>query len=177
VCTPRPGFCPFGMLPENVGRADMQGVEVVPSLTPINGFSLSGNFTYLDSTHRPLIAGLQPVRVPKYSASAVAQYKVHDLFINGDQLTSALFYQFVGDREDLQTQPPFGDENHNSYSLVNLTLSYELGQLGQSFAPYLYHKEAFIRIQNLFDRNYSQDFGFPAPPINFEAGIKMGFMP
>jgi vitamin B12 transporter len=174
VCTPTPTTCEFGIEPENIGRADMQGVEVVPSIYLFKGFSLSGNFTALDSTHRPLIEGLQPIRVPKHSASAVAQYQIHDLFSRGDQFTSALFYQFVGDREDLQTQPPFGDENHGSYQLFNLTLSY---QLGQGFVPYLNHEEAFVRIQNLFDRNYSQAFGFPAPPINFEAGVKLGFQP
>jgi vitamin B12 transporter len=173
-CTPTPGSCEFGFEPQNLGRADMQGVEVVPSIYPFRGFSLSGQFTALDSTHQPLISGLQPIRVPKHSASAVAQYKTHNLFTRGDQFTSALFYQFVGDREDLQTQPPFGTENHGSYQLFNLTLSYSLAN---GIVPHLSHEEAFVRIQNLFDRNYSQAFGFPAPPINFEAGIKMGFLP
>jgi vitamin B12 transporter len=172
-CTPTPGSCEFGIEPQNIGRADMQGVEVVPSLYPFKGFSLSGSFTALDSTHSPLIAGLQPTRVPKHSAEAVAQYKMHDLFYRGDQFTSALFYQFVGDREDIQTQPPFGLENHGGYQLFNLTMSYSLAN---GIVPYLSHEEAFVRIQNLFDRNYSQAFGFPSPPINFEAGIKLGFI-
>lgn len=168
-CTIGPG-CPDGSLAANVGRQDVQGVEVVPAVYPIKGLSLSGSFTALDSTHRPLIATLQPVREPKHSASAVAQYKRQDIFARGDQFTSALSYQFVGDREDVQTQA-FGDENHGSYQLFNLTLSY---QLGEGFVPYLNHEEAFVRIQNLFDRHYSQDFGFPAPPTNYEAGIKIG---
>jgi vitamin B12 transporter len=174
VCTPTPTTCEFGFQPENIGRADMQGVEVVPSIYLFKGFSLSGQFTALDSTHRPLITGLQPIRVPKHSASAVTQYQTHNLLTSGDRVTAALFYQFVGDREDIQTQSPFGDENHGSYQLFNLTLSY---QLGRGLVRYLSHEEVFIRIQNLFDRNYSQAFGFPAPPINFEAGVKLGFKP
>jgi vitamin B12 transporter len=163
--------CEFGSQPENIGRADMQGVEVVPAIYPIKGLSLSGSFTALDSTHRPLIAGLQPTRVPKHSATAVAQYKMGDLFNRGDQFIAALSYQFVGDRLDVQTQAPEGLENHGSYQLFNLTLSYSLGE---GFVPYLNHEEAFVRIQNLFDRHYSQDFGFPASPVNYEAGIKLG---
>ena len=163
--------CEFGFQPMNIGRADVQGVEVVPAVYPVKGLSISGSFTALDSTHAPLISGLQPIRVPKHSASAVAEYKTQDIFARGDQFISALSYDFVGDREDLQTQSPFGDENHGSYQLFNLTLSYELGD---GFVPYLNHEEAFVRIQNLFDRHYSQDFGFPAPPINYEAGIKVG---
>src|SRR5271155_209216 len=152
--------CEFGFQPENVGRADLQGVEVVPAIYPIKGLSLSGSFTALDSTHRPLVAGLQPVRVPKHSASAVAQYKRQDIFARGDQFISALSYDFVGDREDLQTQSPYGYENHGSYQLFNLTLSY---QLGDGFVPYLKHEEAFVRIQNLFDRHYSPPHTHPPP--------------
>ncbi len=170
-CTPTPGSCEFGIEPQNVGRTDTQGVEVVPSFYPFKGFSLSGNFTALDSTHRPLVSGLQQTRVPKHSASAVAQYKISNLFLFGDQFTSALFYQFVGDRQDIDTQAPFADHNHSNYQLFNLTLSY---MLRQDYVPHLREEEAFVRIQNLFDRNYSQAFGFPAPPINFEAGIKLG---
>jgi vitamin B12 transporter len=163
--------CTFGFEPANVGRADVQGVEVVPAVYPFKGFSLSGNFTALDSTHVPLIANLQPVRIPKHAAAAVAQYKGHNIFRRGDEFTSALFYQFVGDREDLDTQTPFTEHNHSNYQVFNLTLSYKLGE---AMVPYLRSTEAFVRIQNLFDRNYSQAFGFPAPPINFEAGAILG---
>jgi len=173
-CTPTPTSCQDAIEPENLGRQDVQGVEVVPSVYPFKGFSLSGNFTVLDSTHKPLTANLQPILVPKHSASTVAQYKYSNLFTQGDQLVSALFYQFIGDREDLDTQPPFGEHNHSNYQLFNLTLSYKLGK---GFVPHLSEEEAFARIQNLFDRNYSQSFGFPAPPINFEAGIKIGLIP
>jgi vitamin B12 transporter len=170
-CTPTPGSCEFGIEPQNLGRADTQGVEVIPSLYPFKGFSLSGQFTALDSTHEPLIAGLQPVRVPKHSASAVAQYKMSNLIYPGDQFISALFYQFVGDRQDIDTQTPFTDHNHSNYQFFNLTMSYKLGR---DIVPRMREEEAFVRIQNLFDRNYSQAFGFPSPPINFEAGVKLG---
>ena len=166
--------CLSGFEAEAVGRADVQGVELVPSVHPFKGFSLNGNFTVLDSTHSPLITDLEPVRVPKHSAAGVAQYQISGLFCADDQFTSALFYQFVGDYEDLQTQPPYGAQNHGGYHVFNLTLSYKLAG---GYLPYLTDEEAFVRIQNLFDRHYSQAFGFPAPPTNFEAGIKIGFMP
>jgi hypothetical protein len=31
------------------------------------------------------------------------------------------------------------------------------------------------KIQNLLDRHYSEAFGFPAPPVNFVAGVKLEF--
>ncbi len=173
LCTISP-TCPYGALPANIGRADMQGLEVVPSVGPFKGFSLSGNFTVLDSTHSPLISGLQPVRVPKRAAAAVAEYKRSDIIRDGDQFVAVLVYQFVGDRNDLQTVPPYGYENNPAYQLFNLTLSYKLGDLA---VPHLNHEEAFVRIQNLFDRRYDQALGFPSPPISFEAGVKVGFAP
>jgi vitamin B12 transporter len=172
-CTIGTPGCEFGEQPQNIGRADMQGVELAPTVRPFPGFSLSGSFTWLDSTHVPLITGLQPIRVPKKSAVGVAEYKKANLIQEGDQFVSALSYQFVGDREDINAQT-FADENHSNYQLFNLTLSYKLADL---MVPHLNHEEAFVRIQNLFDRHYSQTFGFPSPPVNFEAGLKLGFRP
>ena len=40
---------------------------------PVQGLSLSGNFTVLDATHSP--HNPLPTRVPKHSAAGVAQYK------------------------------------------------------------------------------------------------------
>ena len=128
-------------------------------------------FIALDSTHSPLLANLQRIRMPKHSASAVLEYKAPQIFQHGDQFTSALFYKFIGDREDLETRPPYGEHKHSNYQLFNLTLSYKLGDV---VAPDLREAERLVRIQNLFDRNYSQAFGLPAPPINFEVGAKMG---
>jgi hypothetical protein len=36
-------------------------------------------------------------------------------------------------------------------------------------------EEILARIQNVLDRHYSEAFGFPAPPINFLAGVKLDF--
>jgi vitamin B12 transporter len=156
-----------------IGRADMQGVEVVPSFHPFRGFSLNGQFTVLDSTFSSL-PPKQPIRVPKHSASGVAQYQISGLVREDDEFTSALFYQFIGDFNDFQSQPPFRVENHGSYHLFNLTVSYKLGG---GYVPHITDEEAFVRIQNLFNRHYSQALGFPAPTFNFETGLKIGIAP
>ncbi|HTT74910.1 MAG TPA: TonB-dependent receptor [Candidatus Binataceae bacterium] len=156
-----------------IGRNDTQGVELIPSTHPFRGLSLSGNFTYVDTTFSSL-SPKQPVRVPKYSGAGVAQYQVAGLLRDDDQFTTALFYQFVGDFNDFQTQPPYDYENHGGYQLFNLTVSYKLGG---GYVPHITDEEVFARIQNLFNRHYSQAFGFPAPTINFEAGMKIGIAP
>jgi hypothetical protein len=30
-------------------------------------------------------------------------------------------------------------------------------------------------VQNMLDRHYAEVFGFPAPPVNFVAGVKVDF--
>ena len=35
--------------------------------------------------------------------------------------------------------------------------------------------EIVTKIQNVLDRHYSEAFGFPAPPVNFVAGVKLEF--
>ena len=106
---------------------------------------------------------IQPIRVPKHSASGVAQYQVAGLIRKDDQFTTALFYQFIGDFNDFQSQPPYGVENHGSYDFFNLTVSYKLGG---GYVPHITDEEAFVRVQNLFNRHYSQTLGFPAPTTN-----------
>jgi hypothetical protein len=32
-----------------------------------------------------------------------------------------------------------------------------------------------VRVQNMLDRHYAEVFGFPAPQVNFVAGVKVDF--
>ncbi len=167
-CTSSPG-CETAA---NASRVDVQGVELVPSVRILHDLTLSGSFTYLDETHaaQPAASNVKPIRVPKYSASALAQYIRDDLFRADDTITASLAYTFVGDRDDLN---PITDDiqNHAAYDVVNAVLSYSPGlQWGR-----IRNEQIFTRIQNLFDRNYSQAFGFKAPPINGVAGVKLDF--
>jgi outer membrane cobalamin receptor len=78
-------------------------------------------------------------------------------------------YIFVGDRDDITVESTTA--NHSAYNLVNAVVSYTMGiPLG-----HVRNEEAFARVGNLLDRNYSEAFGFKAPTINVLAGIKLDF--
>jgi vitamin B12 transporter len=157
---------PFGSTAGNAGRVDVQGVEMVPSFGPFYGFTLSGGFTVLDETH---VGTNEPLRVPKRTAFGLAQYEHKELLLPRDKTVLSLAYTFVGDRDDI-TQ--FGTvRNHVGYNVFNASAVYDAGQVWK----FVSGEEGFVRISNLFDRNYSEEFGFPAPSINFVAGIKLGF--
>ncbi|HKV53527.1 MAG TPA: TonB-dependent receptor [Candidatus Binataceae bacterium] len=167
-CKVGPG-CTFGATAANSGRVDTQGVELVPSLGPIRGFQFSGNVTILDQTHVSPLPDERPTRVPKYSAAALAEYRHEGFVRTGDQVSATLAYSFVGDRDDIT---PVGSiANHDAYSRFDLALSY-----APRFKWWMVRDEQIVaKIQNLLDRHYSEAFGFPAPPINFVAGVKLDF--
>jgi outer membrane cobalamin receptor len=161
--------CPFGALAGNAGRVDTQGIELIPSVHPMRGLTLSGSFTYLDETHVSVTPTTRPTRVPKYSAAALAEYTRGEIFRGSDRFTTTLAYTFVGDRDDITTAG--GITSHDAYNLFNFSATYSAGiRWG------VVRDEAMIaRVENLFDRNYSESFGFRSPPGNFMAGLKLYF--
>ena len=58
----------------NAGRVDVQGVEIVPSLTIVKGLTLSGNVTMLDETHADSRAHGAAAAGGETTASSLVQY-------------------------------------------------------------------------------------------------------
>jgi vitamin B12 transporter len=167
-CKVGPG-CEFGSTAGNTGRVDTQGVEIVPTLYPGYGLRFSGNVTILDETHVSPAPDIRPVRVPKYSASSTAEYNRRALLRPRDDLTLALIYVFVGDRDDITSTGAIA--NHDAYHRVDLAFTYSTGMNWREV-----HDLALVaKIENMLDRHYSEEFGFPAPPVNFVAGMKLEF--
>jgi len=158
---------------------DVQGVEIVPSLTIAKGLTLSGNVTVLDETHAdaplPFAAAFltppRPLRVAKHTASALLEYVRSANFLPHDKFMANVNYIFIGDRDDITVTgvPPIA--NHSAYSLVNAVVSYTIGIP----LKHVSNEEVFARVNNLMDRNYSEAFGFKAPTINVLAGVKLDF--
>ncbi|HEY2106809.1 MAG TPA: TonB-dependent receptor [Candidatus Binataceae bacterium] len=161
--------CPFGSQAGNAGRVDTQGVEFIPALSPWHGISLSGNFTYLDETHHSENSAPVPTRVPKYSASATLHYTHSELLRAADAVSADLVYVFVGDRDDLS--PTGAILDNSAYHRFDLTVNYSPGWRWQRIVK----EQIYVRVQNLLDRRYQQVLGFKSPPVNFVAGVTLGF--
>jgi vitamin B12 transporter len=168
-CTFNPVSCPFGSMDGNAGRVDTQGIEFIPSVHPMRGLTFSGSFTYLDETHSSVSPTTRPTRVPKYSAQALIDYTHSEIFGPDDRFITTLAYTFVGDRDDITSSGTIA--SHDAYDLFNLSAIYSAG------IPWglLRNESVIARVQNLFDRNYSETFGFRSPPVNFLAGVKLEF--
>jgi vitamin B12 transporter len=161
--------CPFGSLAGNTGRVDTQGIELIPSVHPLRGLTLSGSFTYLDETHVSNSPTTRPTRVPKYSAEGLIEYTRAEVFRPNDRIVTTLAYTFVGDRDDITTSS--GITSHDAYHRFDIAASYAAGiRWG-----WLRDESVIARVQNVLDRNYSETFGFRSPPVNFLAGVKLDF--
>jgi vitamin B12 transporter len=168
-CTFNPTTCPFGALAGNTGRVDTQGLELIPSVHPLRGLTLSGSMTYLDETHVSNSPTTRPTRVPKYSAEGLIEYTRAEVFRPNDRIVTTLAYTFVGDRDDITTSS--GITSHDAYHRFDIAASYAAGiRWG-----WLRDESVIARVQNVLDRNYSETFGFRSPPVNFLAGVKLDF--
>src|SRR5262249_36558716 len=149
----------FGATAANTGRVDTQGVEIVPAFSPGHGLRFSGNVTILDETHVSPSTNIRPLRVPKYSASALTEYNDSALLRSGDHLTLAVIYVFVGDRDDITPTGMIAD--HDAYHRFDLAFSCSPGMKWREMR----NVTIVAKIQNVLDRHYSEVFGFPAPPV------------
>jgi vitamin B12 transporter len=165
-CTAFPGCVEAA----NAGRVDTQGVELVPAVQLMRGLAFSGNLTVIDQTHVSSSPQIRPLRVPKYSAFALLTYARKALWTSNDAGSANLAYYFVGDRDDID-QLTASIHNHAAYNRFDLTMAYDAGiSFGRIRGEKLY-----VRVQNMLDRHYAEVFGFPSPPVNFVAGVKVDF--
>lgn len=165
-CTTYPGCVEAA----NAGRVDTQGVELVPAVQLMRGLQFSGNLTVIDETHVSASPEIRPLRVPKYAAFALLSYAHKELLTPGDAVSASLAYYFVGDREDLNPMTS-AIQNHVAYDRFDLTVLYDLGARWRGVRD----EQLYARVVNLLDRNYAEVLGFPSPPVNFVAGVKLDF--
>jgi vitamin B12 transporter len=135
----------------NIAKAEAKGWEVFIALTPLEGFSVRGNYTLTRTQDKQ--TGKPLLRRPEHKAAINANYH----FLGRANIRLQVLY--VGSRQDL------GDVHLPSYALANLAASYDLADNFQVFA----------RINNLFDKHYQEVFGFGSPGVSGFGGIELSF--
>ena len=94
-----------------------------------------------------------------------------DLLLRGSRGGQLLVYM-VGHRDSpnpFDPEEPFSPAPIAGYGRVDVALAYRFG--GQRWAPLSLTATA----RNLFNRDYAESIGFPAPPANFLAGFRYRF--
>lgn len=158
----------FTFQAQNIGRVDVQGVEVTPTLRLLPGLTLSGNFTYLDFDTPP---GRRVLRRPSTQGSVVINYQRRGVRGAEDLLNLNLNLQVVGAREDVD--PPTGAFRVNPmYARTDLAVSYAFPS---PFFPSV-QLTIYGKIANLFDRSYQEVLGFRSPPPELSCRGKILFL-
>jgi vitamin B12 transporter len=133
--------------PFNTGSARSRGLEVETSWTR-DAFSVRWNGTRLDTEDRT--TGKELLRRPRSSSNLLASWRSGSWTFHAEG-------RYVGSRLDV------GDVALPAYSTASLAAAWRLARLGAV--------EPYARIENLFDREYAEAAGFPAPGRRVILGV------
>lgn len=141
-------------MPENVSKAEAEGLEVALKAKVLDNLTLQSTYTYQDTADKQNDRQLR--RRPKHSASLQAAYSpLEELALN-------LRVLVVRDRIDTTSGVVTDMDN---YVTVDLNAVYKvLDQL-----------EAHLRIDNLLDGDFEDTIGFQSPGIAVYGGLTWKF--
>ncbi len=142
------------------GKSNRQGLELALDYKVSAFFSMNASYTYLDATQdNPAGGDLREVRRPKHAGAVGGNVQWGKTNIN-------LQVIYTGKQEDdfFPPFPPFQERVElDAYTLVNLTGTY---RISDKF-------ELSMQLENAFDENYEEVFGFSSPGLVAYGGMRM----
>ncbi|MDP3723278.1 MAG: TonB-dependent receptor [Candidatus Omnitrophota bacterium] len=138
---------------QNINETEMEGFEVEAHLEPAAGLRILAHWTYTDAEEEPSKEEL--VRIPKHQVGFNLDYE----FLTRWRLN--LDATLVDHREESRATNK--RERTKGYATVDAALTVQATDRLQLYG----------RIENLFDRHYSEVLGFPAPGTLFFIGGKV----
>ena len=156
---------------ENIQAAESQGIELTALCKPGYGFTVGGNYTYLDTEvtddggtggpSSPFEEGKDLLRRPKNTASGFVNWVWEGFQIRLDG-------SYVGERDDLDFRTfPAERVTLDEYFIVDLATSYTFNLNHR----YVKDFRIFGKVKNLFDEHYEETFGFSPPDPSFQLGL------
>ena len=143
------------------GKSRRTGVEINARYRHAAWLNLSANYTFLDADEQRVAGAtlVREVRRPRSSFNLVAWGEA-GRFRWGASLA------YVGDRRDTDfDQFPAATVTLHDYALASLNAAYRI-------LPAL---EAFVRVENGFDADYQDVFGYNTPGRTAYAGLRVNF--
>ena len=143
----------------NVDEAKTRGIESFIKIMPFDDLSLCLNYTYTDTEDDD---GKRLIRRPLHKAGLNTCYR----FLKRG--TANLDILYVGKRDDKYWPAMAGaakDIVLDDYILVNLAGSFDICKRLQVFA----------RIENLFDEDYNEAYGYGTAGLSAYGGVKVTF--
>lgn len=143
---------------ENLETAESRGVESFLEINPFQGLLIKANYTY---THtRDDSTGQEQLRRPAHKGNVELNYQYNDkAMFNLNML-------IVGSRDDMDFSSfPFNRVELPGYVTVNLAGHYNLTHFLQ----------AFVRIDNIFDKQYQEVLGYGTSGVAAYGGIQLRY--
>lgn len=138
---------------QNIGSAELEGFEVEATVHPLDTLHARLAWTYTDAEEDRTREEL--VRIPRYRVACDVVCQFHPRWRL--QLGALL----VGHQEEQVATNSRQRVEH--YATVDASLTWQVTK----------HLELYGRVENLFDRRYSEVFGFPAPGTLFFIGGRL----
>ncbi|MDE0291515.1 MAG: TonB-dependent receptor [Candidatus Dadabacteria bacterium] len=165
-------FTPFenGTNYENISRAKSEGAEAAIRFYPSSVLTLSAAYTYVKTEVNDdgglgspsFSKGERLVRIPEHSFSFNTGYSKNafDFSLSGN---------YVGSRDDVDWSGfPSTRVKNDSFFLVDVATSYEI-----SVKRFVDKIKLFSRINNLFNEDYENVFGFSSPGFSMISGVSI----
>ncbi|MGF1720812.1 TonB-dependent siderophore receptor [Vibrio kyushuensis] len=132
-----------------VGQIRSQGLELETSIQVTSGLDIAANYTYTDmEITKDSDNGLQgttPIYVPEHAANLWANYFIFDGVLSGTRASAGARY--VG---EMQMEATNTQGKVPSYTLVDLSLGYDLGSVKESLSGATVN----LLATNLFNEEY-----------------------
>jgi vitamin B12 transporter len=144
------------------GTSKRKGVELEFDATLPANLGLNGSYTYMDATEPgPSGADQIEIRRPRNMAALNLNYAFAQNRGNANLNAS-----YSGEQEDDDFSSfPASRVELDAYTLVNLTFGFEVTKLVALTA----------RVDNLFDKDYENVYGFASPGRGVFAGVRLNF--
>lgn len=149
-------FFPIFTAVNDPGKSPRRGAEFLVIYKPFASLIISGSYTYIDAR---TAADLQEIRRPPHSAAADIGWS---FFENRASLNVGIAYNGPMVDQDFRSIPaPL--VRLDDYTLLNAKLTYKVTE----------QAEAYVKVQNGFDEDYQEVFGFRGQPLSVYAGMKV----
>ena len=137
----------------NTARAKTNGVEIFASVLPWTNLTIRGNYTYTKTEDKK--TGEQLLRRPKHKGNLSLDY----CFLEKGNAHVGIIY--VGDRDGIFPYPL--RIKLDSYTLINLAVSYDITQ----------NFQFFLRMDNLSDRIFEEIKGYGTARRSLYGGLRL----
>ena len=145
-------------LEENSNR---KGIEISLTANPTPNIDVIGSYTYVDSTQPDTTGNTTEIRVPKTTASLITNYRFLDNRANINLRINYTDHQFDNDFSVF----PANRVELGDYTTANISAEYQLNKFVSIQG----------RVENLFNKDYQDVFGFETEGMNAHIGLKFQF--